>query len=203
VRRRSACRRLYPCTASAQCVEQYAQCFCFVALLRGPPTVWWCVDVRSFPSARCHRGCGGAARTAVAKVSGLRRPWLLLPDQDDPGKRPGPQGHSAASQPLRSRLCHPASEPGSAKHHASVSASQTLHVCTCMKTVQEKLRSGVDRELVRMEDRGGMWVCVSGAKGHQSYILRSKNASRPTASSMLASWDGTSPSPSRRSARSG
>lgn len=44
-----------------------------------------------------------------------------------------------------------------------------------MKTVQEKLRSAVDRELVKMEDRGCVWVCVAGAKGHKNYIYKIKD----------------------------
>lgn len=48
-------------------------------------------------------------------------------------------------------------------------------VTDAMKTVQEKLRSSVDRELVKMEDRGEMWVCVPGAKGHKSYIYKIKD----------------------------
>ena len=43
-----------------------------------------------------------------------------------------------------------------------------MSVTDGMKTVQEKLRSAVDRQLVKMEDRGEMWVCVPGAKGHKN-----------------------------------
>ena len=43
-------------------------------------------------------------------------------------------------------------------------------VTDSMKTVQEKLRSAVDRKLVRFEDRGGFWLCVPGEKGHKKYI---------------------------------
>ena len=50
-----------------------------------------------------------------------------------------------------------------------------VSVTDAMKTVQEKLRSAVDRELVKMEDRGEMWVCVSGAKGHANYIFQIKD----------------------------
>ena len=50
-----------------------------------------------------------------------------------------------------------------------------VSVTDAMKTVQEKLRSAVDRELVKMEDRGGVWVCVAGAKGHKNYILKIKD----------------------------
>jgi hypothetical protein len=50
-----------------------------------------------------------------------------------------------------------------------------VSVTDAMKTVQEKLRSAVDRELVRMEDREGMWVCVPGVKGHASYIFKIKD----------------------------
>ena len=44
-----------------------------------------------------------------------------------------------------------------------------------MGTVQEKLQSAVDRKLVRMEDRGHVWVCVPGGKGHSSYIFNVKD----------------------------
>ena len=50
-----------------------------------------------------------------------------------------------------------------------------VSVTDAMKTVQEKLRSAVDRELVKMEDRGGVWVCVAGAKGHKNYIYQIKD----------------------------
>ena len=50
-----------------------------------------------------------------------------------------------------------------------------VSVTAAMNTVQEKLRSSVDRELVRMEDRGDMWVCVPGAKGHKNYIYQIKD----------------------------
>ena len=50
-----------------------------------------------------------------------------------------------------------------------------VSVTDAMKTVQEKLRSAVDRELVKMEDRGGVWVCVPGAKGHKNYIYQIKD----------------------------
>ena len=50
-----------------------------------------------------------------------------------------------------------------------------VSVTDAMKTVQEKLRSSVERELVKMEDRGGVWVCVPGAKGHKNYIYQIKD----------------------------
>jgi len=50
-----------------------------------------------------------------------------------------------------------------------------VSVTDAMKTVQEKLRSAVDRKLVKMEDRGGAWVCVPGAKGHKNYIYQIKD----------------------------
>ena len=50
-----------------------------------------------------------------------------------------------------------------------------VSVTDAMKTVQEKLRSAVDRELVKMEDREGVWVCVAGAKGHKNYIYQIKD----------------------------
>lgn len=48
-------------------------------------------------------------------------------------------------------------------------------VTDSMKTVQEKLRSAVDRKLVKMEDRGDLWVCVPGANGHKAYIFNIKD----------------------------
>jgi hypothetical protein len=50
-----------------------------------------------------------------------------------------------------------------------------VSVTDAMKTVQEKLRSSVERELVKIEDRGEMWVCVPGAKGHKNYIYQIKD----------------------------
>jgi len=50
-----------------------------------------------------------------------------------------------------------------------------VSVTDAMKTVQGKLRSAIDRELVKMEDRGEMWVCVSGAKGHKNYVFQIKD----------------------------
>ena len=50
-----------------------------------------------------------------------------------------------------------------------------MSVTDKMKTVQEKLRSAVDRQLVKMEDRGEMWVCVPGAKGHKNYIFQTRD----------------------------
>lgn len=44
-----------------------------------------------------------------------------------------------------------------------------------METVQDKLRSAVDRKLVKMEDRGQFWVCVPGVKGHANYIFNIKD----------------------------
>ena len=50
-----------------------------------------------------------------------------------------------------------------------------MSVTDKMETVQDKLRSAVDRKLVKMEDRGGFWVCVPGVKGHASYIFKIKD----------------------------
>ena len=33
----------------------------------------------------------------------------------------------------------------------------------------------MDRKLVRMEDRGDMWVCLAGACGHTAYIFKIKD----------------------------
>ena len=44
-------------------------------------------------------------------------------------------------------------------------------VTDSMKTVQQKLLSGVDRGLVAFEDRGCEWVAVAGVKGHRNYIF--------------------------------
>ena len=48
-------------------------------------------------------------------------------------------------------------------------------VTDAMGTVQEKLQSAVDRKLVRMEDRGEVWVCVPGEHGHSCYIFNIKD----------------------------
>ena len=40
-----------------------------------------------------------------------------------------------------------------------------------MKSVQQKLRSGVDRKLIRFEDAGCRWVVRPGSKGHNNYIF--------------------------------
>ena len=45
-------------------------------------------------------------------------------------------------------------------------------VTDSMTTVQEKLLSGVDRQLIAFEDRGDEWVAVPGPKGHCNYIYR-------------------------------
>lgn len=50
-----------------------------------------------------------------------------------------------------------------------------VSVTDTMKTVQEKLRSAVDRKLVKMDDRGDIWVCVPGEKGHKNYIFNIKD----------------------------
>ena len=55
------------------------------------------------------------------------------------------------------------------------SGKKRASVTDGMKTVQDKLRSAVERKLVRFEDRGGFWVCVAGERGHKNYIFNIKD----------------------------
>ena len=48
-------------------------------------------------------------------------------------------------------------------------------VTDSMATVQEKIVSAVNRQLMCMADLDHMWRCIPGEKGHQNYIYKIKD----------------------------